>query len=263
MAKHGGAETWLWIALGGAVLAGLAFWKKEAIVSFGTDALDAGKQLYFKATLSDDASPYSDLILQVAKEQGVDPFILYALGERESRWGEALSPAGPTGTGDSGHGRGIMQIDDRSFGPDANGVGKGNGWLGQNDWTDPYTNLTQGAIILNQALKFFSSNAPIKGYTDGTNVSITSSASKLGVSPGTYPDPRPLSGDALSAAAIAAYNTGAANTLMAIAAGKSPDTTTTGGNYSGDVLAKASAAAAQFQVASAAGAPDTSADTTV
>ena len=246
MAKHGGADTWLWIALAGAAIAWLVNQNKEEIVSFGTDVLEEGKELYFKASISDDAADYSDLILLVAKEQAIDPFLIYAIGQRESRWGNALSPKGPSGTGDVGHGRGIMQIDDRSFGPDANGEGKGNGWLAENDWTDPYTNITQGAKILNQALKFFASNSSISGYTDGTTVSITNSAKKLGVTAGSYPDPRPLSGDDLTAAALAAYNTGAANVLMAIAAGKSPDTTTTGGNYAGDVLAKAATAASTY-----------------
>jgi soluble lytic murein transglycosylase-like protein len=33
---------------------------------------------------------------------------------RESRGGDALRPRGPSGFGDNGHGRGLMQIDDRS-----------------------------------------------------------------------------------------------------------------------------------------------------
>jgi Transglycosylase SLT domain len=247
MAKKAGAEIWLWVALGAAAAGYFIFANKEAIVSYGTDALAAGKELYFKLSIADDAQDYSDIILQVAREQGVDPFLIYALGERESRWGDALSPKGPGGTGDAGHGRGIMQIDDRSFGPDEQGIGSGDGWLAANDWRDPYTNVTKGAQVLNQALRFFQSNSAIKGYTDGRLVSITSSASRLGVTAGYYPDPRPLDGDALTAAALAAYNTGAANVLMALAAGKSPDTTTTGGNYAGDVIAKASAAAAAFQ----------------
>ena len=259
--KKGGADLWLWIALGAAIVFYLGFSNKDAIVSFGTDALAAGKELYFKASLPDDAADYSDLILQVSKEQGTNPFLLYAIGHRESGWGTTVSPRGPTGTGDNGHGRGLMQIDDTNFGPDANGVGKGNGWLAANDWTDPYTNVTKGAQVLNAALSFFSGNASIPGYTDGSMVSITNSANRLGVAAGNYPDPRPLAGDALSAAALAAYNSGSANVLMAIAAGKSPDTTTTGGNYSSDVLAKAGAAAAAYQTALAAPI-DTSTDTT-
>lgn len=246
MAKRAGAETWMWVALGGAVVAYFAFLKKEAIVSFGTSVFEAGNELYFRYAISDQAADYADLILQVAKETGVDPFILAALGDRESRWGDALSPKGPSGTGDVGHGRGLLQIDDRSFGPDERGVGSGNGWLGSHDWRDPYTNVRKGADILKGKLAFFQGNGSVKGITDGTNVSITKSASRFGVAQGYYPDPRPLSGDTLTAAGLAAYNTGEGNVLMALACGKSPDTTTANGNYSGDVLAKASAAAATF-----------------
>jgi soluble lytic murein transglycosylase-like protein len=246
MAKRAGAETWLWFALGGAALAYLVWWRKEDLVSFGTSALEAGKELYFKSAISNDAQDYSDLILQVAKDTGIDPFLIAALGDRESRWGNALSPRGPWGTGDAGHGRGLLQIDDRSFGPDENGVGSGDGWLASHDWRDPETNIRKGAELLASNLRFFQGNSSVKGYTDGTMVSITTSAKRFGVAPGYYPDPRPLGGDLLTAAALAAYNTGAANVLMALACGKSPDTTTANGNYSGDVLARAASAAAEF-----------------
>ena len=45
---------------------------------------------------------------------GVDPLLVLAVMDRESLGGEALQPRGPTGTGDHGHGRGLMQIDDRA-----------------------------------------------------------------------------------------------------------------------------------------------------
>lgn len=44
---------------------------------------------------------------------GVDPWVLAAICEQESLGGDALYPKGPGGTGDQGHGRGLMQIDDR------------------------------------------------------------------------------------------------------------------------------------------------------
>ncbi len=236
MAKRAGAETWLWVALGGAILAYLTYWKRGAIVTLGTSALETGKELYFKWSISDQAQDYSDIILRVAKETGVDPFLIAALGDRESRWGQALSPKGPGGTGDYGHGRGLMQVDDRSWAA----------WLAANNWKDPYTNVRKGAEILKAKLAFFQSRSKVKGYTDGVNVSITSSAARFGVPAGNYPDPRPLTGDALTEAGLAAYNTGEGNVLMALACGKSPDTTTANGNYSSDVLAKAAKAAQTF-----------------
>lgn len=44
---------------------------------------------------------------------GVDPYVLAAIIDRESLGGDALTPKGPAGTGDHGHGRGLGQIDDR------------------------------------------------------------------------------------------------------------------------------------------------------
>lgn len=205
---------------------------------FGQTVVDAAHKAIFKAVLPDYADPYGDVMLRVADEQGVDPFLIFALGDRETKWGTStdLDQPGPAGTGDGGHGHGLMQIDDRSWGD----------WLATHDWTDPYTNVSQGVRILKGAIAFFTGRSSVKGYTDGTTVTIDKSAAKLGVSPGAYPDPRPLSGTALWNAAIAAYNTGAANVLMAIAAGKSPDTTTWGGNYGSDVVARATRLASEF-----------------
>jgi hypothetical protein len=44
---------------------------------------------------------------------GIDPLLLAAICDRESLGGEALQPRGAEGVGDGGHGRGLMQIDDR------------------------------------------------------------------------------------------------------------------------------------------------------
>jgi len=45
---------------------------------------------------------------------GTDALFTLAVMDRESFGGELLHPRGPTGTGDKGHGRGLMQIDDRA-----------------------------------------------------------------------------------------------------------------------------------------------------
>lgn len=41
-------------------------------------------------------------------------FLLAAVLDNESRGGDVLSPPGPGGTADNGHGRGLMQLDDRA-----------------------------------------------------------------------------------------------------------------------------------------------------
>jgi soluble lytic murein transglycosylase-like protein len=99
----------------------------------------------FSLSIPSEAAPYAATILAVAEETGVDPFVIAAIGQRESRWGLALNPPDPSGTGDNGHGHGIMQIDDRTWGS----------WLASNDWTDPYTNIRKGAEIMGQNLDYF------------------------------------------------------------------------------------------------------------
>lgn len=115
-----------------------------ALMLTNKSVFDAAKRLYFLAAIPSTARQYADQILQVAKEQNVDPMLIVALGERESRWGDALTPKGPGGTGDGGHGRGLMQIDDRSHAD----------WLAANDWTDPLVNIRGGVKIFMAAYNF-------------------------------------------------------------------------------------------------------------
>lgn len=231
--------TPLLVLLGGAVAA-LLLTKRRSIMLYGAKALEAGKEWVFEKSISDEAQPYAKLILRVARETGVDAFLLYALGQRESRWGEAIG--GPGGTGDGGHGRGIMQIDDRSFAQ----------WLAANDWRDPYTNVTKGALILKQKMAFLGTDAAVRGLTDGVFVAVSATqAARRGVEPATlsdmkYRDPRPLVGEKLIRAAIAAYNSGEGNILISLAVGVDIDTTTANGNYFADVWNKMVNAAAAF-----------------
>jgi hypothetical protein len=94
-------------------------------------------------------------------------------------------------------------------------------------------------------LRFLISKQPVTGLTDGNNVIVSEmQAERRGVSPGNYPDLRPLSGDALLSAMTASYNEGCGNALISIAVGLSPDVTTTPGtsghgDYSADVLQRA------------------------
>jgi soluble lytic murein transglycosylase-like protein len=221
------------LAILGGAAAVLAFTKRESIMLYGAKALEAGKEAAFRAALSSQAKPYSAVILQAARDTGVDPFIIYALGQRESRWGAALNA---NGTGDAGHGHGLMQIDDRSF----------LSWLESHDWRDPYTNVRKGAEILRDKMRFFEGRSAVQGYTDGVNVSVDKSAERFGVQPGLYPDPRPLIGSRLVEAGIASYNTGEGNVLMALAVGADVDTTTAGGDYYADVWSKMLDAVSRF-----------------
>lgn len=159
-------------------------------------AFDWAKSEIFKASLTKAASQYGDVILQVAQETGMDPTLIFAIGDRESGWGVYLTPKDSSGTGDYGHGRGLMQIDDRTYGD----------WLAVADWTDPYTNIRKGVDI------FLTQRQEISDAYGG-NI-----------------DPASL--DRL---AIVAYNHGPAGALKNAEKGEW-DTNTTGGNYSADVL---------------------------
>jgi soluble lytic murein transglycosylase-like protein len=89
----------------------------------------------------------------------LDPLALAAIVERESRGGEALSPPGPAGVGDGGHGRGLMQIDDRWHGL----------FVSTGLWTEPAFALLYGARLLRQGLDAFKGDYPaaIGSYNAG------------------------------------------------------------------------------------------------
>lgn len=222
------------------------------------------KEEAFAAALSPEARPYAALILQVAREKNIDPFLIAALGQRESGWGKYLKfsangpgGAGPSGTGDwaprswtstsmppdgLGWGRGLMQLDFNVY-KDAFAQGL--------DWRDPEQNIRAAASNLLAAQQTLGRQVAIPGIADG-NGTVTlspSAATKRGVPAGPYPDPRPLAGETLAMATLAAYNTGAANVLMSVASGRDPDSTTTGGDYASNALETAMAYAANFPVA--------------
>ena len=185
----------------------LLFMKRKTLSSVAQSALDSVNDAIFQAVIPSSAQPYSDVIKQVAQETGVDPFLIAALGDRETRWGSIRGLNGSTGPsiiGADGTGHGLMQIDSGTWGD----------WIAANDWADPYTNVKKGVEVFAGDLDFFSA----KG----------------------------LSGDDLTRAALAAYNHGPGNVWANIQAGRDPDAGSTGGNYSSDVFSRASTMVAAF-----------------
>lgn len=71
------------------------------------------RELEVERHLLEHLKPWARCFVSAEVSYRVDAFLLAAICDRESRGGLALSPRGPTGTGDNGHGRGLMQIDDR------------------------------------------------------------------------------------------------------------------------------------------------------
>lgn len=188
--------------LGGAIALGaILFMKRKALSDLASTALDAVNDAVFRAAIPSRAEPYTDVIRQVASETGIDPFLIVALGDQETRWGTARGSGGTTGPsiiGIDGTGHGLMQIDSGTW----------SAWLEENDWTDPYTNVKKGAEIFSSDLDYFAS----KG----------------------------LSGEDQILAALAAYNHGPKNvwkTIQNTPEGEVPnyDHGTTGGNYGASV----------------------------
>ena len=197
------------IGIGIAALAigALAFFGRKTLSAMATSALDAVNDALFRASIPAAARTYADEIKQVAQEKGVDPFILTSLGWRETRWGTIRGLNGTTGPsiiGADGTGYGLMQIDSGTWGDG----------LAVNDWTDPYTNISKGADVFNDAL----AKAQARG----------------------------LDGDAALLAALGAYNHGPkaiGNVVAAVASGSdlfaAADLNTTQGNYASDVYGQA------------------------
>lgn len=155
-----------------------------------------------------------------ANRYGIPEEVIGGILDRESLFGLYLSS---DLTGDGGHGRGLMQIDDRFH---ANYIDKGT-------WKDPASNIDYGVSLL------ASYHNQMRMTPTASMRTLIKSAQRLGIDPGQYPDPRPLIGQDALTAAIAAYNAGTTAVLDAIAAGFNPDLMTTGKNYSADVLFRA------------------------
>jgi hypothetical protein len=84
---------------------------------------------------------WMDLVVEKAEARGVDPAVVLAIIEVES--------AGRNVIGDGGHGRGLMQIDDRSHAA----------WLADHaDGLDPESNIDYGCLILRNNINFFGSD---------------------------------------------------------------------------------------------------------
>jgi len=152
-----------------------------------------------------------DLIIVVARSYGLNPCIVAGIVSRESGGGRFLGKWGnPEGTGDKGHGRGLMQADDRYWQGLLNLDAKG----GEEDaWKYPAFNIAFGCWLLAGNIKKFH----VKGATNNM----------------------PLR------AAIAAYNCGGARVAGLIQTGRDIDSRTTGRDYSADVLKRAGLLAEQ------------------
>jgi len=113
-------------------------------------------------TLPPRLSRWAKELLGASICYGVDPLILAAIMDRESQGGDALKPPGAGGFGDGGHGRGLMQIDDRSHTDFVSCRFGRNGLL----WQDPAFNVLYAAKLLRKNLDACGGKYPpaIAGY---------------------------------------------------------------------------------------------------
>jgi hypothetical protein len=241
----------------------MLFSNRSAIVSTGSrlvsNAVDFAKVAVFKAAVPTVIGPYAGLILAAAQKYSVDPFALAAIMYRESRGGTAAPhyrPLGPGGTGDftprkgtgvghqyanpatglppdgGGWGRGLMQID---YGVHIDWMKAGGKW-----W-DAETNINKGAEVLAEKYRYFK-NGPGPDITV-ESWRVTRGKPEYGIQPwqvkfprsGPWPtkvrDVRPLSGQQLLEASIAAYNVSYTGVLQALGLGLPAEAGTSGQDY--------------------------------
>jgi len=162
------------------------------------------------------ATPLAQSVQDAVASLGLPACVIGGIGSRESRWGIALKPAGPAGTGDFAPRRYPTQFRAGPLPPDGGGFGRGlmqidydaQPFARDGAWKDPGANIRTGCSIL-------------ASYRDLV-------ARKTS-----------LAGLALLQAAIASYNCGPGNALRAIQDGRDMDFYTAGRNYSHDVLDRA------------------------
>jgi peptidoglycan hydrolase-like protein with peptidoglycan-binding domain len=139
---------------------------------------------------------YAGHVREVSKVYRLPACVIAGIGSRESAWALGLTPPSPDGTGDHGHGRGLLQVDDRWH----------TAFTDSGKWADPRENLIYGAALLRSFIDYF-----VKaGIAENTMLCMQG--------------------------AVASYNAGPRRTLEAVQQNLGVDFYTTGRNYSADTL---------------------------
>jgi hypothetical protein len=162
------------------------------------------------------AARYGATIVAAAADFGLPPALIVALGSRESRWGLALSPKGPTGTADHAPRPFLGEYRTAPLPPDGLGFGRGlmqidhdlHEFARSGPWHEPDANVRYACSVL----------AGFRPILRRRTV---------------------LHGAALTRAALAAYNCGLDNVLRAVRYGLDLDFYTAGREYSREVLNRA------------------------
>ncbi|MEW5802657.1 MAG: transglycosylase SLT domain-containing protein [bacterium] len=169
-----------------------------------------------------EAGLYWDIILEASQRYNLQPSIIAGLGSRESKWGLALKPPGPAGTGDCAERKFPTKLRKGPLPPDGMGFGRGlmqidwdaHLFARTGNWRDPRENIFYGCKVLTDCLAYIRKNisaANERGFEDQDFLQM----------------------------ALAAYNCGPSRMLKAIQTGEGIDFYTTGKNYSENVLDRA------------------------
>lgn len=163
-----------------------------------------------------EAAKYKAIACRVGEIYEVEPSIIAGICSRESRWGLALRPPGPGGTGDFVARSFPSRYREGPFPPDGLGFGRGlmqidydyHEFARTGNWRDPEENISYGIRLLTRYLKLLGRKSDLDEAS-------------------------------LLRAAVAAYNAGAGRILRSIKKGLDIDYFTTGGDYSRDILSRA------------------------
>ncbi len=147
----------------------------------------------------EELKKYEAIVKKVAAQYNIPPAVIAGIGSRESHWGLALTPPGAGGTGDGGHGRGLLQIDDRWHVP----------FVQSGKWADARENIIYGCAVLKTSIDYFVK----KGWAAGSFQTLQ--------------------------AGIAGYNCGPKRAFDGVQQGYDVDYYTTGRDYSKNVLDRA------------------------
>jgi hypothetical protein len=151
-------------------------------------------------TDAEKVRPYAADVEQACSEVGADPFLLAAIGLRESGlgWAPGYKPQGThLGYGDGGHGFGLFQIDDRSHAL----------WLATHKDAHPLEQARYALLVLGGGRNWLKAH-------------------------------HKLEGEPLTLASLAAYNCGPGNVSRALQRGLDADSYTANHNYGHWVLLK-------------------------
>lgn len=162
-------------------------------INFQTSFAKWDKQLIKQL---EELKKYEGTVRKVSKQYDIPPAVIAGIGSRESHWGLALTPPTPAGTGDHGHGRGLMQVDDRWH----------KDFIASGKWSDPHENIIYGGAVLKTCMDYMRKRGNL------SNKMI------------------------LIRGGVAGYNCGPRRVLEAYQAGQDLDYYTTGRDYSRDVL---------------------------